>query len=138
MFPQGSQHRGQRPKWIPYFEVPADCQLEETLSHAERRKAYAELRGLGIPAYAVRKYLRYPGAQETAKRLEAMPATRDALAKLQDELGLHQQDVLAGLLEAVRRAENAAELLACWREIAWLLGFYRYYRLRKPRTRQRG
>lgn len=120
MFPLGQNRRGRRTKTIPYFDPGLD---PVKLPPAERRAAYAELRGLGIPGYAVRKYLKYPSQHTVGQRLEAMPATRAACAKLQERLGIFPEDVLEGLIDALNVAATPTELLACWVEIARFKGF---------------
>ncbi len=71
------------------------------------------------------------GARVTACRTLAIPNVREAIAARQGadakRLDIARQDVLKGLLEAVEQAKeqgNPAAMIAGWREVGRMLGFY--------------
>lgn len=56
--------------------------------------------------------------------LEEHPAVQRAVKQFQEEIGITQADVVAGMMDAVYSAASSGELLDAWREIGRILGFY--------------
>lgn len=58
------------------------------------------------------------------RMLEYHPVVRQAVTRLQQEVGLTREDILAGMMDAVYAASTSAELVMAWREIGRLIGAY--------------
>lgn len=56
--------------------------------------------------------------------MEEHPAVQRAIKQFQEEIGITQADVIAGMMDAVYSAASSGELLDAWREIGRILGFY--------------
>lgn len=102
-------------------------------SLTEKQRKYVEHRVAGLQPYAAARAtgLKHNSAKQIAKRLEQNPEVRAAILKEQDAYEesskMTKQRVIDGFLEGIQMARMMAEpssMIAGWREIGRLCGYY--------------
>jgi phage terminase small subunit len=102
-------------------------------SLTEKQRRYVEHRVAGMQPYAAARAmgLTHNSAKQIAKRLEVHPEVRAAILKEQDAYeqasGMTKQRVIDGFLEGIQMARMMAEpatMIAGWREIGRMCGYY--------------
>lgn len=100
--------------------------LLESLAPKERLYVEARVRG-SVPVVAAR-LAGYADPDEAARELESREMVRAAveygIRVAAYELKITRDDVVNGLLDAIRSASTAGEQIAGWKEIGKLLGHY--------------
>lgn len=96
---------------------------------SENQRTYVELRVQGkSPEEAYRALGLYDKKSIQVDRYEDHPKIRLAIAEINrkavKDLAITRNDVLEGLMDAVRASATSAELTAAWREIGRIIGAY--------------
>lgn len=96
----------------------------EALTPQQRR--YVDARVCGMNSSAAAKAAGLPNSHGPG--LERSPSVQLALKEINDramnDLVLGRQDVINGMLDAVKAAASSTELVAAWREIGKIIGAY--------------
>ena len=96
----------------------------EALSPQQRR--YVDARVMGMNPNAAAKAAGLPGGHSAG--LERSPTVQLAIKEINDkamsDLVLTRQDVINGMMDAVKAAASSTELVAAWREIGKIIGAY--------------
>lgn len=98
------------------------------LSLTHKQKMYAESRLSGMRPIAAARAAGIAHADTNAYNYEKHPAIRAAIEAgnriTAQRLELNRDDIVEGMMDAVRSAGTAMELVAAWREIGKLMGAY--------------
>lgn len=96
-----------------------------------KQHAYAQNRAKGLPRKESSLMAGMSGDTNNASKVEEIPKVADEIARLRAETavnaGITKEDVADGLKKAAEMAQTLADptgMVAAWRELGKLLGFY--------------
>ena len=93
-----------------------------------KEHAFIEAYSRGLTQTAAARLAGYAQPDVQAVHLLQRPAVRAEIDRIRNDiqfrLNLKREDVIEGLMDAVRASTTAAEMVAAWREIGRIIGAY--------------